>query len=80
MEVYKMNLNKTGKHVKKDDDSTLSAHLGVTMKFKTELPKLHSGVKLTKNSYFDDKSNRILLEAEFKKNQAFELFHRLQKC
>jgi hypothetical protein len=80
MEVYEMNLNKTEKHVKKEGDLALNLRLGATARSKTERSNLHSRVDLIKSSHYGDESRTILFEAEVKRSQAFELFHRLQNC
>jgi hypothetical protein len=80
MEVCKMNVNKTGKRVKKEGDLALNLRLGATARSKTERSNLHSRVDSIKSNHYGDESRTVLFEAEAKRNQAFELFHRLQNC
>jgi hypothetical protein len=75
-----MNMNKIGVNVKKNVNGALSTLLGVITKSEAERSRIHNDAGLAKNVYFEREAERIFMEAEVKKAQAFERIQGFQKC
>jgi hypothetical protein len=75
-----MNMNKIGMNVKKNVNNALSTFLGVITKFKTEGSKLHDDVEPVENIHFEGEVERIFMEAEMLKAQAYKRIQEFQKC
>jgi hypothetical protein len=75
-----MKINKMGIHGRRSIDGFLNTLFGKITRFEQKKPKLHSVVNLAEDVGLNNQAKKTLLEAELKKNQAFEFIRKIQNC
>jgi hypothetical protein len=74
-----MNMNKIGMNVKKNVNGALHTLFGVITNSKVEGSKLHNDAGQVGNIRFEREAEKLVLEAEVLKAQAYERIQEFQK-
>jgi hypothetical protein len=74
-----MNMNRIGMNVKKNVNGALHTLFGVITHSKVERSKLPDDVGQVENAYFEREAEKLLMETEVLKAQAYERIQEFQK-
>ena len=74
-----MNMNRIGMNVKKNVNGVLHTLFGAITSSKVERSKLHNDAGQVENISFEREMERVLMEAEVLKAQAYECVQEFQK-